>query len=66
MKVADQIKAIANRPGHYLTINQLRVVVALERAVARLENSPTLRDHLIFKEGHSFVLIFEAQNSPLP
>ena len=40
-------------PG--LTSNQIRVVVAIERAVARLEAETSLREHLIFKGG--FVLL---------
>jgi hypothetical protein len=44
-----------------LSTNRLRVVVALERAVARLQTQPKLADHLIFKGG--FVL-FKVMMNP--
>jgi predicted nucleotidyltransferase component of viral defense system len=37
------------------SLNELRMVVALERAIARLESHPRLSSHLIFKGG--FVLL---------
>lgn len=37
------------------SINELRMVVALERAIARLESHPRLHSHLVFKGG--FVLL---------
>jgi predicted nucleotidyltransferase component of viral defense system len=43
------------------SINELRVVVALERAIARIEGEPTLAKHLVFKGG--FVL-FKLIDSP--
>ena len=36
------------------SINELRIVVALERAIARIENVPELSSHVVFKGG--FVL----------
>jgi len=38
-----------------LSINELRVVIALERAIARLEQDKNLAEHLVFKGG--FVLL---------
>ena len=32
-------------------INELRIVVALERAIARIENEPILAKHFVFKGG---------------
>lgn len=55
MKVGERIRGLASDPKLALTANQLRIVVAIERAVARLESNPKLRDHLIFKGG--FVLL---------
>lgn len=43
------------------SINQLRVILALERAVARLQAHPTLSKHLIFKGG--FVLLKTLESS---
>jgi predicted nucleotidyltransferase component of viral defense system len=37
------------------TINEIRVILAIERAIARLSSSPDLSEHLIFKGG--FVLL---------
>jgi len=46
-------KLVTNAPGK--TINELRIILALERAVHRLERHPRLSNHLIFKGG--FVLL---------
>lgn len=54
MKVSERIRKLSSDSELGLTANQLRIVIAIERAVARLENDPKLRDHLIFKGG--FVL----------
>lgn len=52
-QVAEALKKLAkNSKSH--SINDLRTVIALERAVARLENHPKLSSHLVFKGG--FVL----------
>jgi predicted nucleotidyltransferase component of viral defense system len=37
------------------SMNELRMIVALERAIARIENHPRLSSHLVFKGG--FVLL---------
>lgn len=55
MNIGDAIKRLAADSSAGLSINQLRVVVALERVVARLENEQRLREHLVFKGG--FVLL---------
>ncbi len=52
-------KITAKNPSR--NINELRIVVALERAVARVENEPILAKHLVFKGG--FVL-FKLIDSP--
>ena len=46
-----EIAANDSRLGH----NEWRIIVALERAVARLEQHEQLREHLVFKGG--FVLL---------
>lgn len=55
MKVSERIRSLSSNSALGLSANQLRIVVAIERAVARLEEDPKLRDHLIFKGG--FVLL---------
>lgn len=53
-RVTDALKKLVKEsPG--CSLNELRVVVALERAIARFENHPRLSSHLIFKGG--FVLL---------
>lgn len=52
--VMDALKKLA-KDGKGSSINELRMVVALERAIARLESHPRLSSHLIFKGG--FVLM---------
>ena len=51
-QIMNELKAIAPKTG--VTINDLRVILALERVVARIEAEPRLANHLIFKGG--FVL----------
>jgi predicted nucleotidyltransferase component of viral defense system len=61
MNRADQAKRIVkalksmatDKPGY--TLNELRVTLALERAVARIGSQQMLADHIIFKGG--FVLL---------
>lgn len=58
--VTEALKKISkNQPGH--SFNELRVVVALERAVARLERHPRLKSHLIFKGGFVLLKTIETQ-----
>ena len=57
----EKIKQVNNALKLYaknqtqLNINELRVIVALERAIARLQASSELAEHLVFKGG--FVLL---------
>ena len=50
----EAIKKFSSSHSH-LDVNELRIIIALERAIARIENSPKLARHLIFKGG--FVLL---------
>jgi len=43
-----------------LTLNEIRVVVALERAVARITETDTLLKHLVFKGGFVLMKNFES------
>ncbi len=53
-KVMDALKKLAKESDRN-SLNELRLVVALERAIARIERHPRLSQHLIFKGG--FVLL---------
>ena len=53
--LGERIKGLAADPKSQLKLSQIRIIVAIERAVARLEAIPRLRDHLLFKGG--FVLL---------
>lgn len=53
-EISKALKKIAASDAR-LNYNEWRVVLALERAVARLENHEKLREHLVFKGG--FVLL---------
>ena len=48
-KILNQLKELSHKTG--LTVNDLRVILALERAVARIEAEPNLAESLIFKGG---------------
>jgi predicted nucleotidyltransferase component of viral defense system len=56
-KAAQIKKQLANltKSSKTLLVNELRIILSLERIVARLEKSPELRNKLIFKGG--FVLL---------
>ena len=56
-KAKEVVKTLKNiaASNPRLNYNEWRVVVALERAVARLENHKKLQEHLVFKGG--FVLL---------
>jgi hypothetical protein len=41
-------------------INEIRVIVAIERAIARLSSSPDLAEHLIFKGGFVLLKYYES------
>ncbi len=53
-KIMDSLKKIAKN-SKANSINELRLILALERAIARIENHPKLSDHIVFKGG--FVLL---------
>lgn len=53
-QVNRAMTALVQRESRF-TINEVRVIVAIERAIARLSASPDLAGHLIFKGG--FVLL---------
>ncbi len=53
-QVLDAIKKLS-KPTTGNSLNELRMIVALERAVARIEKHPRLASHIIFKGG--FVLL---------
>lgn len=65
-KTKQVIKALKNlaAAGKHLSINQLRVVVAIERAIARLAASK-LAPHLIFKGGYVLFKSFDSQRSSI-
>lgn len=48
-QVLRSIKALAKSDARY-SINEIRIIVALERAIARLAHNKELADHLIFKK----------------
>lgn len=54
LKIKNQLSTLAqkNKP---LNVNELRIILSLERIVARLENCKNLKNKLIFKGG--FVLL---------
>ncbi len=52
--VMEALKTLANA-SKKRSLNELRVIVALERAIARLESHPRLSSHIVFKGG--FVLL---------
>ena len=53
-KVRRRLKQLAGKESQY-HINELRIIVALERAVARIEQHKDLKNNIIFKGG--FVLL---------
>jgi hypothetical protein len=53
-KIVSGLKLLAKK-SERLSLNELRLVIALERAIARIEQHPRLSENLIFKGG--FVLL---------
>ena len=53
-KIMDSLKKLS-KSSKGSSINELRLILALERAIARIENHPKLSNHIIFKGG--FVLL---------
>lgn len=54
------MKALVQKEPHF-NINEVRVIVAIEHAIARLSASPDLAEHLVFKGG--FVLLKSYESS---
>ncbi len=58
--VIKAIKDLTKRDDHF-SLNELRIIVALERATARLSGNKDLVDHLIFKGGFVLLKIYESR-----
>lgn len=58
-QIAKAIKDLAKNNGRF-SLNELRIIVALERVTARLTASKGLADHLIFKGGFVLLKIHES------
>lgn len=54
VKIANKVIALVSKNKPELSINEIRVIIALERAIARILSNKILSDNLIFKGG--FVL----------
>ena len=59
-KLRAQLTKFASESQTFST-NELRVILSLERIVARLEASPALTDHLIFKGGFVLLKVFQSE-----
>lgn len=59
-QIAKTIRRI-NREDPRLSINELRIIVALERAIARLEHHKALAEHLVFKGGFVMLKIYDSE-----
>lgn len=57
-QLIGSIKALAKADQSF-SINEIRVIVALERAIARLEQMDEIAGHLIFKGGFVLLKIFD-------
>jgi len=57
-KLIRSIKAFVKADTSF-SINEIRVIVALERAIARLEQMDEISGHLIFKGGFVLLKIFD-------
>lgn len=44
-----------------LSVNELRIIVALERAIARIERHKELAEHLVFKGGFVMLKIYDSE-----
>ena len=53
--ITNNLKKLARDGKMGFSLNQLRVIVALERLVARLESNPILSKHLVFKGGFALL-----------
>lgn len=54
-KIISILKALASSGKTNFSLNQLRVIIALERLVARLESNLILSQHLVFKGGFALL-----------
>ena len=59
-KVAEVTTALKKLASGNFSFNHLRVLMALERIVARLEHHPVLSEHLIFKGGFALLKTIES------
>jgi len=59
-QITRAMKALARKDSRF-NINEVRVIVAIERAIARLSASPDLTEHIVFKGG--FVLLKSYESS---
>lgn len=59
-QITRALKKLA-REDQRFHINESRIIIALERAIARLESYSVLAEHLIFKGGFVLLKIFDSQ-----
>lgn len=59
-KIRAELTRLANA-GNTFSVNELRIVLALERIVARLTTDKTLDKHLVYKGGFVLMKVFESQ-----
>ncbi len=60
IQVLRKIKALSKEQSNF-SINEIRVIVALERAIARLTQNKELAEHLIFKGGFVLFKSYESE-----
>ncbi len=58
-QISRALKAMLEKKGQF-HLNELRVIIALERAIARLSQDKVLAEHLIFKGGFVLLKSFES------
>lgn len=59
-KITKAIKDLAQKEDRF-TLNELRIIVALERATARLSRNKELAEHLVFKGGFVLLKSYESR-----
>jgi hypothetical protein len=69
-RLVSAIKNLAKQDS-IRALNELRILIAMERVVARLEAHSVLREHIIFKGGFVLLRLFTHRDSletltPLP
>ncbi len=57
-KIMDSLKVLSK--ASQTSLNELRLIVALERAIARLERHPRLSGHLVYKGGFVLLKTFDS------